>query len=432
MEKEESSKVLELASYAGHILLENGAEISRVEETMERIAGHYGVDSSSFFVLSNGIFTTAASGFAKVEFIPFKGAQLERVAEVNQLSRDIAAGLLTIDQAWDKLTSIRKKRSSSRPGQILGSAVGSAGFCIIFGGGLLDAAAAFVVGALLWAFVCFVTAPRMSKIVGNIAGSALATALCIAFHRLGFGESLGNMIIGSLIPLIPGVPFTNGIKDLANEDYLAGATRLLDALMVFLCIAVGVVAVFTIDSWLEGSMMQLLHGPGTDSFTATLPFQAIAALVGTIGFSVLFGVSRKCWLQAGICGTLGWLAYLGFYRFTPLGMTFSTVAAAMIVTILSRMSANIFKAPATVFLIPGIFPMVPGGGLFWTSYYIASDQFAPALTAGYSSVKITLAIVFGIILISELPNRFFKVRRAFPGMGRKVSGKGTRSGHEKG
>lgn len=273
----------------------------------------------------------------------------------------------------------------------------------------MDAAAAFVTGALLWAFVCFVTAPHTSKIIGNIAGSALATTLCIIFHRLGFGVNLGNMIIGSLIPLIPGVPFTNGIKDLANEDYLAGATRLLDALMVFLCIAVGVVVTFTVDSWLEGSMMEVILAPGTDSFTATFPFQALAALVGTIGFSVLFGVSRKLWLQAGICGTLGWLAYLVFFRYTPLGVTFSTVAAAMLVTVISRMSSNIFKAPATIFLIPGIFPMVPGGGLFWTSYHIASDQFRLALESGYSSIKITLAIVFGIILVSGLPNRFFRL-----------------------
>ena len=53
-------------------------------------------------------------------------------------------------------------------------------------------------------------------------------------------DVLGNIITGAIIPLVPGVPFTNGIRDLANEDYIAGATRLLDALMVFLCIAAGV------------------------------------------------------------------------------------------------------------------------------------------------------------------------------------------------
>ena len=58
MEKPDFAEVLEVASDAGHILLENGAEISRVEDTMERIATHFGVSSSNFFVLSNGIFTT--------------------------------------------------------------------------------------------------------------------------------------------------------------------------------------------------------------------------------------------------------------------------------------------------------------------------------------------------------------------------------------
>ena len=55
---QDDNKVMEVAMTAGHILLENGAEISRVEETMERICRHFGVESESFFVLSNGIFTT--------------------------------------------------------------------------------------------------------------------------------------------------------------------------------------------------------------------------------------------------------------------------------------------------------------------------------------------------------------------------------------
>ena len=103
-------KVLETASLAGHILLENGAEIARVEETMERIARHYGVADQNFFVLSNGIFTTGRAGYAKVEFIPFKGAQLERVAAVNQISRDIEAGKYTVEQARERLLEIRASK----------------------------------------------------------------------------------------------------------------------------------------------------------------------------------------------------------------------------------------------------------------------------------------------------------------------------------
>ena len=88
---EEQEQALQLATEAGHILLENGAEISRVEETMTRIASAYGIEDESFFVLSNGIIATGQH-YARAEFIPIKGTRLAKVVEVNQLSRDVTAG----------------------------------------------------------------------------------------------------------------------------------------------------------------------------------------------------------------------------------------------------------------------------------------------------------------------------------------------------
>ena len=262
--EERHAEALAIASEAGHILLENGAEISRVEETMERIASHYGVDSKSFFVLSNGIFTTSSfNKYANVEFIPFKGTQLDKVVAVNQLSRDIVSGKHTLEEARFKLKEIRAMKPHPHWEQVLASALGSAGFCIVFGGGLLDCAASFVCGVLLWLFVLYVTAPHMSKIVGNIVGGFFVTTLCILFHRIGFGKSLPNMIIGAIIPLIPGVPFVNGVRDVANEDYIAGATRLLDAMLVFFCIAAGVALAFVCDGLVFGKMndRRCLHLP---------------------------------------------------------------------------------------------------------------------------------------------------------------------------
>ncbi len=398
-------KVLETASLAGHILLENGAEIARVEETMERIARHYGVESQNFFVLSNGIFTTGQTGYAKVEFIPFKGSQLERVAAVNQISRDIEAGRYTVEQARERLLAIRASKPKPAWEQILGSAVGSAGFCMIFGGGLLDAAAAFVVGMLLWAFVVFPGA-RMSKPIANIVGSALATLLCIVFERIGFGVSLGNMIVGSLIPLIPGVAFTNGIRDIADEDYIAGATRLLDAIMVFFCIAAGVVVTFMADYLIEGQMI-LVNGTEPDALCGTLAMQAFAAFVGTVGFSVLFGVPRRNYLQTALVAMIGWVAYLALFRFTVLGPAISTFAATVIVASLARAFASWFKTPSTVYLIPGVFPMIPGGGIFWTTFFLVSSRLHMALQSGMLALEVTAAIVLGIVLVSALPKRLF-------------------------
>ena len=397
---------LEVASLAGHILLENGAEIARVEETMERIASHYGEESENFFVLSNGIFTTGESGYAKVEFIPFKGAQLERVVEVNQISRDIACDRYTLAEARQKLLEVRSNPAKPKLEQIIGSAVGSAGFCMIFGGGLLDAAAAFVVGALLWTFVVFVSVPYLSKILGNIAGGVVASLLCLLFHKVGFGSSLGNMIVGSLIPLIPGVAFTNGIRDLADEDYIAGATRLLDALMVFFCIAAGVVITFMIYRLAAGSML-VVDGVEPDALTGGLLFQALAAFVGTLGFSVLFGVPGREYLRTAVVATVGWMTYLLLVRYTVLGIAAATFFATMVVVLLARLFAVWFRMPETVYLITGIFPMIPGGGIFWTTFFLVSNRLPLAMHSGMTALAVTAAIVLGIVLISSLPRKLF-------------------------
>lgn len=257
MENEDLSQndheVLETAMMAGHILLENGAEISRVEETMERICRHFGVESENFFVLSNGIFTTGSRNqekpggqYAKVQHIPVKGTQLNKVVAVNQLSREVEEGCYTIEQIKERLEEIRHMPGKSFHMQLFASGVGSACFCYLFGGSLVDSAVAFFAGFLLYIFVLRVSVPHMSKITGNICSGALVTLICILCSRLGIGESMSHMIIGSIIPLVPGVPFTNGIRDIADGDYISGAVRLLDAILVFLCVAIGVGGMFII------------------------------------------------------------------------------------------------------------------------------------------------------------------------------------------
>ncbi len=412
LEEKRHAQALAIASEAGHILLENGAEISRVEETMERIASHYGVDSKSFFVLSNGIFTTSSfNKYANVEFIPFKGTQLDKVVAVNQLSRDIVAGKYTLDEAAARLKEIRTMRPHPVWEQVLASALGSAGFCIVFGGGLLDCAASFVCGILLWLFVLYVTAPHMSKIVGNIVGGFFVTLLCIVFHRIGFGHSLPNMIIGAIIPLIPGVPFVNGVRDVANEDYIAGATRLLDAMLVFFCIAAGVALAFVCDGLVFGELI-VLKGMTVDPVTFAMPIQIIASFIGTAAFAVLFGVPRKYYVLCGVSGVLGWILYMILARYAGFTPPAATVFATMLVVLSARYFSVLDRCPAIVFLLCGIFPLVPGAGVFWTSYYVVSDQLRLALGSGFMAVKVTIAIVLGIILISELPAKMFSGRRA--------------------
>ena len=395
-----STNPLDLAYEAGAILLENGAEISRVEGTMRRIAGHFGVEDESFFVLSNGIMATGKD-YARSKFIPIKGASLDKVVAVNQLSREVEQGQCSLDQLEQRLKAIRAMKAKPAWEQILASALGSAAFCIIFGGGFMDCLASFIAGLVLWVFMLFVASKRLSRIVGNVMGGLIATSICFTLYRIGLGNHLSNMIIGAIIPLIPGVAFTNGIRDMANEDYIAGVTRLLDAMLSFFCISLGVALAFMLDENLFGSFLKLdplIADPQTSSFLV----QLIAAFLGTMAFAVLFGVPRNYYFDAGLCGMMGWLLYLILTRYSAFSAVEVMFCATALVTLIALLQSIGRKCPITVFLISGIFPLVPGAGIFWTSYNIVSNQLPEALNTGFAALKATVAIAFGILAIMEI------------------------------
>jgi uncharacterized membrane protein YjjP (DUF1212 family) len=394
------TKPLDLAYEAGSILLENGAEISRVEETIRRIASHYGVEGEDLFVLSNGIIATDKN-YARSKFIPIKGASLDKVVAVNQLSRKVEQGEYSLEKLEYRLKQIRAMKGKPAWEQILASAVGSAAFCIIFGGSFMDCLASFIAGLILWVFMLFVASKQLSRIVGTASGGLLATLICFGLYRIGLGNHLSNMIIGAIIPLIPGVAFTNGIRDMANEDYIAGVTRLLDAMLTFFCIALGVAMAFVFDMEIFGEML-VLQGLANDPQTAGFAVQLVAAFLGTVSFAALFGVPRKYYFDTGFCGTMGWLLYLILSRYTAMSPVEVLFCATVLVASIALLQSKARKCPITVFLISGIFPLVPGAGIFWTSYNIVSNQLPDAFQTGFAALKATVAIAFGILAVMEL------------------------------
>ena len=418
MGRQSDEEVLDLALMAGHILLENGAEIYRVEETIDRICGYYGVNSENAFVLSNGIFLTAGSAresfFAKVQHIPVSGTHLNKVAAVNQLSREIVEGKHTIQDAYRILEEIRTMPGKKRWMQTLASGVGSAAFCIFFGGTFGDSLAAFAAGICLYLYVLWLSVPHLSKIVGNIGGGALVTVVCCLLYLMGVGENLNFMMIGTIMPLVPGVAFTNSIRDVADGDYISGSVRMLDALLVFFCIAIGVGIGFSLISLVPRSgtlqeMGQLAEGSGSGAMGdiemfGQLAKEILSAVVGTVSFSVLFGVPRE-YPYCGFIGGAGWLVYCLAELFLP-GSGPCFVATAVVI-LLSRTAAVVKRCPVTIFLIAGIFPLVPGAGVYWTVYHIVMEELFLAVSTGYSAMKEAIAIVMGIVFVFELPQKLF-------------------------
>ena len=252
-------EILLVALQAGRILLENGAEIFRVEDTVYRICHYYGLKSASAFVLSNGIFVTSGdeeeTQFAKVLQIPVNNANLSRVAEVNQLSRQIEEHAFTLQEAREELNRI--ENMPGFPAKLQIASAGIAGACVsfMFGGNLQDFICSFFIGVLLQFYLLRIGKPHFSKIVCNIIGGAWVTLLSILCYRLKLGSHLEAMMIGAIILMVPGMAFTNGIRDMADGDYISGSVRMMDSVLVFFCIAIGVGFVIALYGVLTGGVL---------------------------------------------------------------------------------------------------------------------------------------------------------------------------------
>ncbi|MCB5712076.1 threonine/serine exporter [Lactonifactor longoviformis] len=136
--------------------------------------------------------------------------------------------------------------------------------------------------------------------------------------------------------------------------------------------------------------------------------QFVAAGLGTVAFSILFFVPAKYYPICGVIGGSGWLICLTLNRYLGLGIEVSSFAATAFVIMCSRIAATKQKCPATLFLISGIFPLVPGTGIYWTVYYMIMGEMDKCSQYGRQTLTVAIAIVLGIIFVFEIPNSLIR------------------------
>lgn len=134
--------------------------------------------------------------------------------------------------------------------------------------------------------------------------------------------------------------------------------------------------------------------------------QFILCTFATLSFAVLFGAPKKELVFCGLTGATGWLVYLICIEFDS-GTAIANLIATIALTVISRTIAAIRKNPVTVYLISGIFPLVPGAGIYYTSYYFIMNESSECLSAGAEAIKVAGAIVLGIIFGFALPQSWF-------------------------
>lgn len=138
--------------------------------------------------------------------------------------------------------------------------------------------------------------------------------------------------------------------------------------------------------------------------------ELFSSAIATIAFSLLFGVPKAYYLPCGTIGAAGWMMYRLMLAL-HISNTFAVFFATMVIVLLSRFTAVRKRCPSTIFLIAGIFPLVPGARFYWAAYYLVTNQIPDFLTSGMDALKTMIAIVLGIIFVFEIPHKFFYCRR---------------------
>lgn len=132
----------------------------------------------------------------------------------------------------------------------------------------------------------------------------------------------------------------------------------------------------------------------------------IVAMFATISFAILFNAPKKEVVCCGLTGALGWVVYYGMTQ-NAINSVLASLVATFCLTILARCFAVVRKSPVTMYLLPGIFPLVPGAGIYYTAYYLFIGNTEMSGFKGLETLEIAGAIVFGIIFGFGIPQRLF-------------------------
>lgn len=407
--------LVDFAVEAGELMMTSGAETHRVEDTVTRILTTANVPRADVFVISTGLTVTLSyeptHTITVTRRIGRGSNNLGRVSAVNQISREFCNGDISLDEAKRLLHNAARISLYSTPQQIVGAAISASAFAYMFGGTIPDALAAAVCGLII-GLATVLLQPRLHRTFVTVALSSLIMALTattltfLCNTYLGMSLQSQYLIVGGIMPVVPGVAITNAIRDMLQGDYVSACARILDAFITAAAVAVGIGAGFAISR--ELGFVLTLHDfvfGESDSVGLQLAWEAIAAFLSCFGFCFLLNVPRRLVIPSSLGGMICWEIYL-IGGILQTGGAMSALIASAAVYLLAYVLARHLKAPVSVFLIVSILPLVPGCNIYRTAYsmIIGEGSTADALVA---TLTMAGAIALGIF-IADMINDMIK------------------------
>jgi uncharacterized membrane protein YjjP (DUF1212 family) len=403
-DKKHFDRVLALALDLCGGLLASGASVNRAEYACQKICLAFGAEEVNVFafpsIVEASIKLSDGGEVSQMKRIYETFNNFHKVEKLNQLSRDICANKYDLDSARKILDAILADKFYKLPTVVLGGGTAAGAFSVFFGGDIVDAIPATLIG-LLMTYLNFVLSGRefngyartfMLSVIGGVA----SIVLCWLIELCGLKCHCSMVMIGTIMVVIPGLLVCNAVRDMLAGDLFSGSFELLNGIITTLAIAAGYgVSMYVLNSIVD------ITAPADRTGWVKFAYLLITCIIGSGGFSVMFNLHwKKLIIAMGniIATCVVWLIMESY-----VGNDFlDTLVAALFAAFAGEVLARVFKAPATIFMVPAIMVFVPGGSLYYAISYGISGSSALATQWGVKACMTFLGIAVGISFITVL------------------------------
>ena len=386
--------LMELVSTLASRLAASGAETYRVEESVRRICSAYGLDSRVYAIPHTLLITIMIPGerpLTQLCRMDHLGTDLEAVEQYSNLSRRICTEKPDWEEAlrWLDISQQTQARYGL-PMDLLGHVLVSSGFCLFFGGSGMDALCAGLCGLLL-GFLTRVLG-KTNAFFQKIISAFLMALLAYGCSALGLTDNVDTSVIGALMLLVPGILFTNALRDITFGDTNSGINRIVEVVLIAVAISLGTAAAWNLSVSLWGAAVNtpvLQYGP---------VLQCVFAIIASYGFVVIFNIHG---FGSFLCALGGGITWAAFCVVQALGgqdlMCFflATVVAAVFAEVMAR----IRKYPAISYLISCLLPLIPGSGIYYAAQQAMQGNSAGFVSYAGRTLAIAGVMAVGILLV---------------------------------
>ena len=401
--------LLDLVSDLGYELAMSGAETSRVEETITRVLSTYGVGSEVFAIPNYFLITIQTEDgtpITRMRRIGYHGNDLYGVELFSDLSRKLCQHHPQLHDAMLWLEDTKNKKAVfTFPVLLLGYFLGAFGFGIFLGGSFPDGICAGLCGIVAGTVSTIAVRQNANPFFHTIAASFFMALLAYGFGAAGIAPNADAVTIGALMILVPGLLFTNAMRDIIYGDINSGVNRIVQVFLVAAALAVGTAAALGLSHRLFGVI------PEVDTIDYPLLISSVFCFIGCVGFSILFNIHKLGILLCALGGTIAWISYCITLELMQDGIS-AYFVSAFVASLYSEILARIRKFPALSYLVISIFPMIPGAGVYYTMIWAVRGNMERFFNQGMYTAAIAGVMAVGILLPSTLFRMYADWRRS--------------------